>query len=64
MLATIARVVGKPSLIVPGPPSPGDVKTTFADLTRSRAELGYEPKVEFEEGIRRQWAWQRERMKL
>lgn len=64
MLATIARVVGKPSLIVPGPPSPGDVKTTCADLTRSRAELGYGPRVAFEEGVRRQWAWQRDRMGL
>lgn len=57
MLDTISRVVGKPSLIKPGPPSPGDVQVTYADLSRSRAELGYEPKVNFEEGIRRQWEW-------
>ncbi len=57
MLDTIARVVGKPSLVKPGPPSPGDVQVTYADLSRSRAELGYEPKVNFEEGIRRQWEW-------
>lgn len=57
MLDTISRVVGKPSLIKPGPPSPGDVQVTYADLSRSRAELGYEPKVNFEEGIRRQCEW-------
>lgn len=57
MLDTISRVVGKPSLVKPGPPSPGDVQVTYADLSRSRAELGYDPKVNFEDGIRRQWEW-------
>ncbi|MCU0689128.1 MAG: GDP-mannose 4,6-dehydratase [Phycisphaerales bacterium] len=57
MLATVARVVGKAPVLVPGKVQPGDVQLTYADLTRSRAELGYEPKTAFEAGVRKQVAW-------
>ncbi len=61
MVETIARVVGKPSTITPGRASPGDVQRTYADLTRSGAELGFSPRTSFEEGVRRQWEWSRSR---
>jgi UDP-glucuronate 4-epimerase len=59
MVNTIARVVGKPAKIERGPMRPGDVQRTWADLTRATAELGYQPKTPFEEGVGRQWAWMR-----
>ncbi len=59
MIAAIARVVGRSANITHRPMQPGDVERTWADLTRSRAELGYEPRTEFEEGVRRQWEWMR-----
>jgi UDP-glucuronate 4-epimerase len=59
MVATISRVVGRPARTEVGPVQPGDVRTTWADLTRSRQELGYSPAVPFEEGVARQWAWAR-----
>lgn len=61
MVDTIARVVGKPSTITPGKPSPGDVERTYADLERSASELDFAPSVPFEEGVRRQWSWLRSR---
>lgn len=61
MVETIARVVGKPSTLTPGEPRPGDVERTYADLGRSEAELGFIPKVAFEDGVRRQWEWARTR---
>jgi len=57
MIATIGRVVGRPPVIERAPARPGDVERTFADLSRSSAELGYVPRTAFEEGVRRQWAW-------
>jgi len=51
MIATIERAVGKPALIERLPDQLGDVKQTWADITRSRDELGYEPKITFEDGI-------------
>jgi len=61
MIDTVARVVGKPARLEERPAQPGDVLRTFADLSRVRTELGYEPGVAFEEGVRRQWDWARSR---
>ncbi|HYE60890.1 MAG TPA: GDP-mannose 4,6-dehydratase [Phycisphaerales bacterium] len=57
MVNTIAKVVGQPAKIERGPMRPGDVQRTWADLTRATAELDYQPKTPFEEGVGRQWAW-------
>ena len=57
MIAKIAATVGKEPRIKEMPMQPGDVDRTYADLTRSTAELGYAPQTSFEEGLRRQWAW-------
>jgi UDP-glucuronate 4-epimerase len=39
------------------PRQPGDVTATFADITRARERLGWEPQVPFAEGIDRFCAW-------
>ncbi len=57
MIDAIGGVVGKPPRIRRLPMQPGDVERTWADLTRSRAELGYEPKTSLEDGLKKQWAW-------
>ena len=41
------------------PPATGDVKATWADLSLSKADLGYEPKTSLEEGIEKFVAWYR-----
>jgi UDP-glucuronate 4-epimerase len=38
-------------------PVAGDQRRTMADTTRIRAELGWEPRVSLEDGIRAQWSW-------
>jgi nucleoside-diphosphate-sugar epimerase len=40
----------------------GDVKHSLADLSRAEKHLGYKPKVNFEEGLRRTVEWYRESM--
>ena len=57
MIETIARVVGKEAIIDQQPMQPGDVDRTWADIARSKAELGYEPTTSFEAGVEAQWAW-------
>ncbi|MBX3385210.1 MAG: epimerase, partial [Phycisphaeraceae bacterium] len=57
MVATIERVVGRKAEVQRLPSQPGDVERTFADLTRSAAELGYRPSTPFEVGVRKQWEW-------
>ena len=41
-------------------PRPGDVRSSEANISLARQTLGYEPKVRFEEGLRRTVAWFRE----
>ncbi len=37
----------------------GDIKHSLADITRAQSALGYSPKVDFEEGLRRTVEWYR-----
>ena len=41
------------------PERKGDIKHSLADITRAQEKLGYEPKVNFEEGLRRTVGWYR-----
>ena len=35
----------------------GDVRHTFADMTKAEEELGYQPKVSIQEGLEREYEW-------
>jgi UDP-glucose 4-epimerase len=39
------------------PPRPGDIKHSYADISKAREVLGYEPKVGFNEGLKRTIEW-------
>jgi UDP-glucuronate 4-epimerase len=60
MIATIGEAMGKEPEIDPQPEQPGDVKVTFADVSRAKKELGYSPSMTFREGIERYVSWYRE----
>jgi UDP-glucuronate 4-epimerase len=60
MVAEIARALGVEPRVEWAPMQPGDVQRTAADLTKSKAVLGYTPKTPFPEGIRRFVQWYRE----
>src|ERR1700723_996698 len=42
-----------------GPERGGDIKHSLADISRAEKYLGYKPKVDFEEGLRRTVEWYR-----
>ncbi len=60
LVSGLEQAIGRAAIIDRRPAQPGDVERTFADLSRSRAELGYEPKVSLAEGLRRFVGWFRE----
>jgi UDP-glucuronate 4-epimerase len=60
MVAEIARALGIQPRIEWAPMQPGDVQRTAADLTKSKAVLGYAPRTPFAEGIRRFVHWYQE----
>lgn len=53
----LERISGRTLDLRRAPPVPGDQRRTNADTTRIRSELGWEPRVSLEEGLRRQWEW-------
>jgi UDP-glucuronate 4-epimerase len=55
----IATAVGRRPEIVWLPEQPGDMKRTLADVALSGRELGYQPRVPIDEGIKRFVAWYR-----
>lgn len=57
LIALLAEALGAPALIEQKPLQPGDVTRTFADVSRARTELGYDPKVSMAEGIARFVEW-------
>ncbi|MGH9773872.1 MAG: SDR family oxidoreductase [Candidatus Acidiferrales bacterium] len=56
-LKLLEKISGKPIRAKYDPPRQGDILHSQADITQARKVLGYEPKVNFEEGLRRTWDW-------
>jgi len=61
MVATIERVLGMEARVNRLPKRPGDVEHTWADVSKARRLLGYEPATDFEAGVRAFVDWFRAR---
>ena len=57
LIALIEDAVGRKAVIDRQPLQPGDVPVTYADITKARAQLGYQPRVPAEQGIPRFVEW-------
>jgi UDP-glucose 4-epimerase len=57
VFALIGRVTGRPVIIDQQPPQKGDMRDTYADTARARADLGFKPSVTLEQGLREMFAW-------
>lgn len=57
MIETIARVLGVEPKIKQLPMQLGDVDRTYADITKAKQLIGYEPETSFEDGIRKFVEW-------
>ena len=55
----LKKLTGYAGDVAYGPERTGDVKHSLADLSLARKHLGYEPIVNFEEGLRRTIEWYR-----
>ena len=56
----LEKALGKKAKIERRPVPPGDVKQTYADITRAQKELGYKPKTQLQAGLERFVEWLRE----
>jgi nucleoside-diphosphate-sugar epimerase len=61
LVATLCELLDVSAAPAYGPPRPGDVRESMADITLARELLGYEPEVDFETGLKRTVDWISER---
>ena len=57
MIAALEAALGRAATKIMLPMQPGDVRATWADISRIQALTGYRPKVALEEGLQRFVAW-------
>ncbi|MHB9149535.1 MAG: GDP-mannose 4,6-dehydratase [Thermoleophilia bacterium] len=59
-IALLEKEAGRKAERVYSPAHPADVPATWADISKARRLLGWEPQVQLEEGVARLAAWYRE----
>ncbi|HEU5335864.1 MAG TPA: SDR family oxidoreductase [Terriglobales bacterium] len=63
-VALLRKITGYDGPVHTGGERGGDIKHSFADISKAQQGLGYRPTVGFEEGLKRTVAWYREQLKL
>jgi UDP-glucose 4-epimerase len=58
-LALLRKIIDADLSVTYGPPRPGDILHSLADITVARQLLGYEPTISFQDGLRRTVDWYR-----
>jgi UDP-glucuronate 4-epimerase len=59
MIAAIQKATDRKANRSPQPMQPGDVPLTWADLTKTKASLGYTPTTSLAEGVKKFVEWYR-----
>ncbi|MCI0463329.1 MAG: NAD-dependent epimerase/dehydratase family protein [Gemmataceae bacterium] len=58
ILRKLENLAGRSARVKPVPARAGDQRYTFADTTRLRRHVGWEPRTRLDEGLAAQWRWQ------
>ncbi|MEX2200480.1 MAG: NAD-dependent epimerase/dehydratase family protein [Dongiaceae bacterium] len=59
-LALLEQACGRKAIVENAPMQPGDVRATYADITESVRDFGFEPKTSIDEGLPKFVDWYRE----
>jgi UDP-glucuronate 4-epimerase len=57
LIKLIEEVVGKKAIVRHGPPDLADMRSNWADVSKARELLGWQPQVNMREGVRRLVEW-------
>jgi UDP-glucuronate 4-epimerase len=60
LVLAIGEAAGVEPIVEHAPQPIGDVDATFADLSRARVELGWEPRIRLREGLATVVRWVRD----
>jgi nucleoside-diphosphate-sugar epimerase len=56
-LALLEQITGRPARAKYAPPRDGDIRDSQADISLAKKALGYQPRIAFDEGLKRTWEW-------
>jgi nucleoside-diphosphate-sugar epimerase len=62
ILRRLEALAGRPARVVREPARPGDQRYTFADTSKLHRHLGWQPRTTLDEGLARQWEWQKQEL--
>jgi len=60
LIEKLEKLLGKKAIIQQLPPQPGDVPITYADISKARKKLNYNPKFPIEKGLEQFVRWFKE----
>jgi UDP-N-acetylglucosamine 4-epimerase len=60
----LKKEAGSSLELIHGPERAGDVKHSFADITKAKTLLGYDPVVSVEEGLKKTFEWYKKKRKI
>jgi nucleoside-diphosphate-sugar epimerase len=62
ILRRLESIAKRPAIVKQEPARPGDQRYTFADTTKLRRHFGWTPSTSLDEGLTRQWDWQKKQL--
>lgn len=57
LIKAIEELIGKKAIIEQYPDQPGDVPKTFADISKAKELLGYNPQTQLKDGLKKFYDW-------
>ena len=57
LISSMEKVIGKKAVIEQYPDQPGDVPKTFADISKAKQLLGYNPQTQLHDGLNKFYDW-------
>ena len=57
LIIILEEITGRKALIEQYPDQPGDVLKTFADISKAKELLGYDPQTDFKAGVKNFYGW-------
>lgn len=63
LVELISSISGKKAEIIMEEPKPGDVFTTYADISKAKKIIGFDPKISIKDGLEKFIKWYKENLK-
>jgi nucleoside-diphosphate-sugar epimerase len=62
IIRKLEKLAGRQAVVRKDPARIGDQRYTFADTSKLRAHLNWEPQTNLDTGLANQWAWQKDQL--